>query len=172
MYSLYYLDSQLAISCNVRPLLTALELKNELPCRDDFWSASTANAWSMLLQAQNTSFNEEDDYDGNPEPRPAQGDLYESLMHLIYPDRTIGQPLGLLWYSPFASLILIIQIQMMIRELTLASIFLYSNLRPNDNRHNLSTISEENRVPIRQALNSLAGTLIEAMTSSGVFSSS
>ena len=138
MYSIYYMDCQLSISCNLRPLLSALELKYELPCRDDFWYAPSANAWSILLQEQNPSFNmnEEDDYDGNPEPRPAQGDLYESLMHLIRPDRTTGQPLGLLWYSPFASLMLIIQMQMMIRELTLSSAFFYGNVR-SDTRHNL-----------------------------------
>ena len=143
MYALYYLDSQLANSCNVRPLLSALELKYELPCPDNCWSAPTANAWASLVQTQTSSFNmnEEDDTDGNPEPRPAQGDLYESLMHLIRPDRCIGRPLGLLWYSPFASLMLIIQVQMMIRDLTLTSAFFYSNIRSsqdsNDNRHDL-----------------------------------
>lgn len=147
MYTLYYLDSQLAINCNVRPLLSALEVKYELPSFDDCWSAPTATAWSTLLQSHNSSFNmnEEDDDDGNPDPRPAHGDLYESLMHLIHPNRDAGQPLGLLWYSPFASLMLIIQMQMMIRDLTLTSIFYYSNLRwnidSNETRHNLCVSS-------------------------------
>ncbi|KAI1637002.1 fungal-specific transcription factor domain-containing protein [Biscogniauxia mediterranea] len=155
MYCLYYLDAQLSICCNMRPLLTALELKYELPCRDDIWSARTANAWHLLLQGQEFSFNEEDDYDANGEPRPAQGDLYESMMHLMNPDPS-DRPLGLLWYSSFASLMLIIQIQMMTRELTLASIFLYNNVRGQETRHNLSIITEGNRAPIMQALNNLA----------------
>lgn len=168
MSFLYYLDAQLSISCNVRPLMTALELKYELPCREDLWSAPNANAWNTLLQAQDSSFNEEDDCHGNPEPRPAQGDLYESLMHLIHPDRA-GAPLGLLWYSPCAALILVIQLQMMTRELTLASVFLYSNLRLNDNRHNLSVITEENRASIFQALVNLADLIPKPK--SGSFSS-
>lgn len=109
----------------------------------------------MLVQAPDFSFNEEDDIDANGEPRPVQGDLYETLMYLMNPDPT-ARPLGLLWYSSFASLMLIIQIQMMTRELTLASTFLYNNVRCNDTRHGLSIITEANRAPIMQALNNLA----------------
>lgn len=139
MYSLYYLDSQMAITCNMRPLLSALELKYELPCPDNLWSAANATSWSLLLQAQDSSLNmnEEDDYEGNPDPRPAHGDLYECLLHLIHPNRAVGQPLGLLWYSPFASLILIMQMQMMIRDMTMASIFFASNVNLGSTRHNL-----------------------------------
>ncbi|KAI1206326.1 fungal-specific transcription factor domain-containing protein [Annulohypoxylon truncatum] len=155
MYCLYYLDAQLSVCCNVRPLLTALEVKYELPCRDDVWSAPTETAWSMLTQAPEFSFNEEDDVDANGEPRPAHGDLYETLMHLMNPDPT-ARPLGLLWYSSFASLMLVIQILMMTRELTLGSTFLYNNVRCNDTRHGLSIIMEANRAPIMQALNNLA----------------
>lgn len=126
-----------------------------MPCRDDIWAAPTSAAWSMLVQAPDFSFNEEDDMDANGEPRPAHGDLYETLMHLMNPDPT-ARPLGLLWYSPFASLMLVIQIQMMTRELVLASTFLYNNVRCNDTRHNLSIITEGNRAPIMQALNNLA----------------
>ena len=36
IYAIYYLDASLAICCNIRPHLTALEIKYELPCRDDF----------------------------------------------------------------------------------------------------------------------------------------
>ena len=109
----------------------------------------------MLVQAPEFSFNEEEDVDANGDPRPAHGDLYETLMHLMNPDPAV-RPLGLLWYSPFAALMLIIQIQMMTRELTLASTFLYNNVRCNDTRHNLSIITEGNRAPIMQALNNLA----------------
>lgn len=155
IYCLYYLDAQLSICCNIRPLLTALEVKYELPCRDDVWSAPSATAWNALVQAPELSFNEEDDIDANGEPRPAQGDLYETLMYLMNPDPT-ARPLGLLWYSSFASLMLVIQISMMTRELTLASTFLYNNIRCDDTRHGLSIITEANRAPIMQALNNLA----------------
>ncbi|KAI1389946.1 fungal-specific transcription factor domain-containing protein [Hypoxylon trugodes] len=155
MYCLYYIDSQISVCCNVRPLLTALEVKYELPCRDDVWCAPTAAAWNMLVQAPEFSFNEEDDADANFDPRPAYGDLYETLMHLMDPDPS-SRPLGLLWYSSFASLMLVMQIQMMTRELTLASTFLYNNVRCNDTRHSLSIITEANRAPIMQALNNLA----------------
>lgn len=129
----------MAITCNIRPLLSALELKYELPCPDNLWSAANATSWSLLVQAQDSSLNmnEEDDYEGNPDPRPAHGDLYECLLHLIHPNRAVGQPLGLLWYSPFASLILIMQMQMMIRDMTMASIFFASNVNLGSTRHNL-----------------------------------
>lgn len=109
----------------------------------------------VSYQPQAIQFNEEDDVDANGEPRPAHGDLYETLMYLMNPDPA-GRPLGLLWYSSFASLMLVIQIQMMTRELTLASTFLYNNVKCNDTRHGLSIITEANRAPIMQALNNLA----------------
>ncbi|KAK7417853.1 hypothetical protein QQX98_004328 [Neonectria punicea] len=103
--------------------------------------------------------NEEDDYEGNPDPRPAHGDLYECLMHLIHPNRTVGQPLGLLWYSPFASLILIIQMQMMIRDMTMASVFFSSNVNPGSTRHNLSGAHSLNHlIPKLETLNFLDDT--------------
>jgi hypothetical protein len=138
--------------------MAALELRYELPCRDDIWSAPTAASWAMLVQTQDLSFNEEDDHDANVDPRPAHGDLYESLAHLMNPDPP-GRPLGLLWYSPFAALMLIIQIQMMTRDLTMASTFLYNNIWCEDNRHSLVIITEGNRAPIMQALNALADLL-------------
>lgn len=127
------------MSCNVRPLLSALELKYQLPCPDNLWNLPTAVSWSLLLQAQTLSFNmnEEDDTDGNPDPRPAHGDLYEFLLQLIRRDTGVRQPLGLLWYSPFASLMLIMQMQMMIRDMTLASVFFFSNKNLETKRHNL-----------------------------------
>lgn len=155
MYCLFYLDSQMAICCNVRPLLTSIELKYELPCRDDLWSASTATEWELLVQAQEVSFNEEDDNNANLEPRPAQGDLYENLMQLMNPNPP-KRPLGFLWRSPFSCLMLIIQIQMMVRDLTVSSIFLFNNISSDENRHNLSIISEDNRAPIMRALEALA----------------
>lgn len=155
MYCLYYLDSQMAICCNVRPLLTSIELKYELPCRDDLWSASTAGEWELLVQTQEVSFNEEDDNNANAEPRPAHGDLYENLMHLMNPNPP-RRPLGFLWRSPFSCLMLIIQIQMMVRDLTVSSIFLFNNISSDENRHNLAIISEDNRAPIMRALEALA----------------
>ncbi|KAF5491584.1 Zinc finger protein MSN2 [Colletotrichum siamense] len=156
-YCLYYLDAQLAICCNMRPLLAALEIKYELPCRDDIWEGTTAEDWQALVFAQDGSFNEEEDDDANAEPRPAHGDLYGCLARLMNPDPSArGRPPGLLWQSSFTCLVLIIQILMMTRDLTLAGSFLYHNIRPGESKNNLSIISEVNRAPIMQALDSLA----------------
>jgi hypothetical protein len=101
------------------------------------------------------SFNEEDDNNANEEPRPAHGDLYENIMQLmnLNPPR---RPLGFLWWSPFSCLMLIIQIQMMVRDLTTSSIFLFNNISSDENRHNLTILSEHNRAPIMRALEALA----------------
>ena len=155
MYGLYYLDAQLAICCNVRSMLTALELKYELPCRDDMWSAPTSEIWTKVAQSQDILFNNGNDNNANGDPRPPHGDLYESLMHLMNHDPP-GRSLGLLWYSSFASMMLVLQIQMMARDLTMASTFLYNNIRCDDTRHNLSIISGSNRAPMIQALMALA----------------
>ncbi|RDW81492.1 uncharacterized protein DSM5745_05049 [Aspergillus mulundensis] len=163
MYALYYLDAQMSVMCNIRPLLTALEVKYELPCRDDLWSAPNAQAWSSLLVlSQDGSFNNEhDDDDANVDPRPAQGDLYSSIMHLMAPGPP-GKSLGLLWNSSFAALMLVMQIQMMVRDLVLGSTFLYHNIRGGDgndaerHRHTLSIIPEHSRAQVMQALDSLA----------------
>ncbi|KAH9230300.1 hypothetical protein K456DRAFT_1843206 [Colletotrichum gloeosporioides 23] len=156
-YCLYYLDAQLAICCNMRPLLAALEIKYELPCRDDIWEGTTAEDWQALVFAQDGSFNEEEDDDANAEPRPAHGDLYGCLARLMNPDSSArGRPPGLLWQSSFTCLVLIIQILMMTRDLTLVGSFLYHNMRPGESKNNLSIISEVNRAPIMQALDSLA----------------
>ncbi|KAL4908784.1 fungal-specific transcription factor domain-containing protein [Aspergillus multicolor] len=163
MYTLYYLDAQMSVMCNIRPLLTALEVKYELPCRDDLWSAPNAQTWnSLLILSQDESFNNEhDDDDANVDPRPAQGDLYSSIMHLMAPGPP-GKSLGLLWNSAFAALMLVMQIQMMVRDLILGSTFLYHNIRGQDendaerHRHTLSIIPEHSRAQIMQALDALA----------------
>ncbi|KAL4948438.1 fungal-specific transcription factor domain-containing protein [Aspergillus filifer] len=157
MYSLYYLDAQISVCCNLRPLLNALELKYELPCVDDLWSAPTATAWQVLIIAQDDSLlNDKDDDAANADPRPAEGDLYSSLMYLMSPSEP-GKRLGLLWASPFAALMLVMQIQMMVRDLVLGSTFLYHNIRGADSdRHRLSIISEPGRAQVMQALDALA----------------
>lgn len=171
MYTLFYLDAQLAVCCNLRPLLTALEIKHELPCRDDVWAATTAEAWHTLMLMHGSgsgggcsSFNDEDDDDAaNGDPRPDPGDLYSSLMHLMGPGSNATtsasgrRPLGLLWNSSFTSLILVTQVLMMIRDLTLGSIFLYHNIRNDDaGSHTLSIINESGRAQVMQALDALA----------------
>ncbi|KAL2415826.1 hypothetical protein ABEF91_000195 [Exophiala dermatitidis] len=153
-YALFYVDAQFATCCNYRPLLSAMELKYELPCRDDLWSAPDAETWSLIRQDELCSFNDEDDFKGNPEPLVPQGFLYESMTHLVHPTGE-GKSLKMLWFSPFAALMLVVQILMTARELTLASVFLCSNLRPKEERHNLSIIDEESRGPIMHALNNL-----------------
>ncbi|KAK6072775.1 C6 zinc finger protein [Seiridium cupressi] len=153
-YSPRLLRFTVAICCTVRPLLTALKVKYESPCGDDIWSAPTADAWALLIQSQDISFNEEEDVDAYGDPRPAPGDLYESLMRLMNTELP-GRPLGLLWYFSFAPLMLVVHIQMMARGLMVANCFLYSNIRCEDTRHNLSIISEGNRTRVMQALNTL-----------------
>ncbi|KAL0781933.1 hypothetical protein CaCOL14_003268 [Colletotrichum acutatum] len=155
VYCLYYLDAQLSVCCNIRPLLAALELKYELPCQDDIWQAATAETWQALIFSEEGSFNEEDDYEANGDPRPAHGDLYASLMYLMNPNPP-DRPLRLLWHSSFACLMLMTQILMMIRDLTLASSFLYNNVRCGESKNNLSIISEASRTSIMQALNALS----------------
>lgn len=147
----------------MRPLLAALEIKYELPCRDDIWEGTTAEDWQSLVFAQDGSFNEEEDDDANAEPQPAHGDLYGCLARLMNPDPSArGRPPGLLWQSSFTCLVLIIQILMMTRDLTLAGSFLYHNIRPGESKNNLSIISEVNRAPIMQALDSLADLMRKA----------
>lgn len=146
----------MAVTCNIKPILSAMEIKYELPCREHFWSALSPETWNSLRQEELSSFSEEDDSNGNSEPRPGQGLLYESMMHLIHRGHR-DQQLKILWYSPFAALILVAQIQMMAREVISASIFLYSNIGNEKNRHNLTMLTEEHRGPILQALMNLAG---------------
>ncbi|KAL4783651.1 fungal-specific transcription factor domain-containing protein [Aspergillus varians] len=167
MYSLYYLDAQMSVCCNVRPLLTALEIKYELPCRDDVWAAPTASTWQTLIISQDGSFNEADDDAANADPRPAQGDLYSSLMYLMSPAPP-GKHLGLLWNSAFSSLMLVMQVQMMVRDLILGSTFLYHNIRSVDDigRRTLSIISEPGRAQVMQALDALADLMPRPTTSS------
>ncbi|KAL5327498.1 hypothetical protein ACEPPN_005196 [Leptodophora sp. 'Broadleaf-Isolate-01'] len=155
VHSMYYMDSQMAVTCNIKPILSAMEIKYELPCREHFWSALSPETWNSLRQEELSSFSEEDDSNGNSEPRPGQGLLYESMMHLIHRGHR-DQQLKILWYSPFAALILVAQIQMMAREVISASIFLYSNIGNEKNRHNLTMLTEEHRGPILQALMNLA----------------
>ncbi|KXH31793.1 hypothetical protein CSIM01_09468 [Colletotrichum simmondsii] len=149
------LNADIGVCCNIRPLLAALELKYELPCQDDTWQAATAETWQALIFSQEGSFNEEDDYEANGDPRPAHGDLYASLMYLMNPNPP-DRPLRLLWHSSFACLMLITQILMMIRDLTLTSSFLYNNVRCGESKNNLSIISEASRTSIMQALNALS----------------
>lgn len=157
IYSLYYIDAQMSICCNIRPLLTALEIKYDLPCSENIWSAPTASAWQALVLDQDCSLNETEDDAANRNPRPAQGDLYSTLMHLMSPTPP-GKRLGLLWRSAFAGLVLVMQIQMMVRDLILGSTFLYHNIRSPDDkeRHRLSIVPESARAQVMEALNTLA----------------
>lgn len=157
IYSLYYLDVQMSICCNIRPLLTALEIKYDLPCSENIWSAPTASAWQSFVLDQDCSLNEAEDDAANRNPRPVQGDLYSTLMHLMSPAPP-GKRLGLLWRSAFAGLVLVMQIQMMVRDLILGSTFLYHNIRSPDDkeRHRLSIVPESARAQVMEALNTLA----------------
>lgn len=72
--------------------------------------------------------NDEDDMVGNEEPRPANGGMYDGLLQLMQPNNDVEDHLGLLWHSPFAALILVIQLQMITRDLTHGHLFFYDNL--------------------------------------------
>lgn len=61
IYCLYYLDAQLAIMCNVRPFLSSLEIKYDLPCCENLWLARNASDWANCRKQQFSSFNEAED---------------------------------------------------------------------------------------------------------------
>lgn len=168
IYAVYLLDSQLSIACNLRPQLSALEIKYQLPSADDLWSAPTAESWDKLQKEHFRSFNEHDDRFGTDEVTPSQGSLHGSTQDLLFNRPADPHPpaLRLLWYSPFAALVLVTQLQMTARELTHASCLL---LRPKlsrnaamseDNNHQqqrpLSILTEAQHGQISQALRNIA----------------
>jgi hypothetical protein len=113
IYSLYLLDSQLAILCNLRPMLSSLEIKYDLPCIEDVWLAKTAGGWSTCKKQKFNSFNDHDDHSYASETPPAQGFFYEASQTLLHSDQEKRHPkrLRLLWASPFAAVILVVQLQ-------------------------------------------------------------
>lgn len=155
IYSIYLLDSQLSIACNLRPQISALEIKYKLPCADDIWSAPTAEAWDRIQKQHFRSFNERDDHFGTDEATPSQGSLYGSTQDLLDRRAVERDPptLRLLWYSPFAALVLVTQLQMMARELTHATCLLE---RPKHTQRSLSILTEAQHGQISQALRNIA----------------
>ncbi|KAK0650599.1 hypothetical protein DIS24_g6710 [Lasiodiplodia hormozganensis] len=141
IYAVYLLDSQLSIACNLRPQLSALEIKYQLPSADDLWAAPTAESWDKLQKEHFRSFNEHDDRFGTDEVTPSQGSLHGSTQDLLFNRPADPHPpaLRLLWYSPFAALVLVTQLQMTARELTHASCLL---LRPKLSRN--AAMSDDN----------------------------
>ncbi|GME44253.1 Zinc finger C2H2-type protein [Neofusicoccum parvum] len=154
IYSIYLLDSQLSIACNLRPQISALEIKYELPCADDLWSATTADAWHTARTQHFRSFNEQDDRPGahDDDAAPTEGSLYSSTQDLLHHRRS-RPSLRLLWYSPFAALVLVTQLQMMSRELTHASCLLE---RPKNTQRHLSILTEAQYNQISCALRNIA----------------
>ncbi|KAL1616932.1 hypothetical protein SLS54_008137 [Diplodia seriata] len=165
IYSIYLLDSQLSIACNLRPQISALEIKYDLPCADDLWSARTAAAWESTRTQHFRSFNEPDDHFASDEAKPSEGSLYGStqdLLHAHAGSRHHSHPLPppsptlrLLWYSPFAALVLVTQLQMTARELTHASCLL-ERPRGATTQRNLSILTEAQYGQISQALRNIA----------------
>jgi hypothetical protein len=152
---LYLLDSQLSILCNLRPMISSLEIKYDLPCCEDIWLAKTAESWSTCQKQQFKSFDDQEDQSYNQETSPAQGFFYEASQTLLNSDREKRQPkrLRLLWASPFAAVILVTQLQMMARELTHASCLLE---RPKSQRRTLSVLTDKQHAQISQALRGIA----------------
>ncbi|KAH8678955.1 fungal-specific transcription factor domain-containing protein [Tricladium varicosporioides] len=140
IYTLYLLDSQFSILCNLRPVLSSLEIKYDLPCCEDLWLAKTAEEWQTCQKSQNP---------------PAHGYFYEASQTLLHSDREKRKPrkLRLLWASPFAAVILVTQLQMMARELTHASCLLE---RPKARRRTLSLLTDTQHAQISQALKGIA----------------
>ncbi|OJD32512.1 early growth response protein 1 (egr-1) [Diplodia corticola] len=181
IYSIYLLDSQLSIACNLRPQISALEIKYALPSADDLWSAPTPTAWHRTRTHHFTSFNERDDAFAADEAKPSEGSLHGSTQDLLLlahnsassppehptPDDATATPLRLLWYSPFAALVLVTQLHMTARELTHASCLLSrpasagASAGPGAaHRHRgqrpLSILTEAQHGQISQALRSIA----------------
>ncbi|ORY58453.1 fungal-specific transcription factor domain-containing protein [Pseudomassariella vexata] len=166
IYILYLLDSQLSILCNVRPMLSSLEIKHDLPCCEDVWLAKSAEEWSTCQKRQFRSFDDHDDQAYSYETPPSQGLFYEASQTLLQQPQQSEkgeqqqpqkqkQPrkLRLLWASPFAAVILVMQLQMMARELTHASCLLE---RPKAQRRSLSVLTDKQHAQISQALRAIA----------------
>ncbi|PLB53904.1 hypothetical protein P170DRAFT_504782 [Aspergillus steynii IBT 23096] len=152
IYCLYLLDSQFAIICNVRPLMSALEIKYDLPCPDELWDAETAEDWDVLRRQQFSSFNDQDDENGVG-GRPPQGTFYESTQRLLHHgSRRMSSSLRLLWSSPFTALILVTQLQMMSRDLVHANCLL---ARPLSSQTPLSVLLDHQYGQIAQALRNI-----------------
>ncbi|RDW64797.1 hypothetical protein BP6252_10448 [Coleophoma cylindrospora] len=154
VYSLYLLDSQLAILCNLRPMLSSLEIKYDLPCSENLWLAKSASSWFARRQEQFNSFNDNDDESYDHEASPSQGFFYEASQTLLHSKHLKDhKKLRLLWASPFAAIILVTQLQMMARELTHASCLLE---RPKSQRRALSVLTDSQHSQISQALKGIA----------------
>ncbi|KAJ0273135.1 hypothetical protein Brms1b_007937 [Colletotrichum noveboracense] len=164
VYMLYLLDSQLAILCNLRPMLSSLEIKYDLPCCEDIWLARSDRDWFEKRRQRFKSFDEPDDQAYAHETPPSQGFFYEASQTLLHANRNDDSHRGprekhkpkklrLLWASPFAAVILVTQLQMMARELTHASCLLE---RPKAQRRALSILTDKQHAQISQALKSIA----------------
>ncbi|KAI8250761.1 hypothetical protein K4K58_009454 [Colletotrichum sp. SAR11_239] len=87
VYMLYLLDSQLAILCNLRPMLSSLEIKYDLPCCEDIWLARSDRDWFEKRRQRFKSFDEPDDQAYAHETPPSQGFFYEASQTLLHANR-------------------------------------------------------------------------------------
>ncbi|PYH93104.1 hypothetical protein BO71DRAFT_484904 [Aspergillus ellipticus CBS 707.79] len=154
IYCLHLLDSQLSIICNVRPLMSALEIKFDLPCSDELWDAATAEEWDMLRNQQlSSSFNDQEDEYGFQGQRPPLGTFHESMQHLLqHGSQRMSNTLCLLWSSPFTALVLVTQLQMMSRDLTHANCLLERSMGPQPH---VSVLLDNQYGQIAQALRNI-----------------
>ena len=154
VYALYLLDTQRAILCNLRPILSSLEIKHDLPCDEDLWLASTAKDWAALMSQRFKSFNDCEDFLAFEENIP-DSSFYASTQFLLHPQPARDTPsrLRLLWSSPFAALVLVSQLAMVVRELTHAACLLE---RPCFSQRSLSVLTETQYSQISQALRSIS----------------
>ncbi|KAL2421736.1 hypothetical protein ABEF95_004731 [Exophiala dermatitidis] len=110
VYTLYLLDSQIAIMCNHRPMLSPLEIKYDLPCVEEAWLARSAHLWAMCQRRQYAENNGQVMAFESP---PSQGFFYDASQTLLNSVDEMNLPpkLRLLKASPFSAIVLVMQLQ-------------------------------------------------------------
>ncbi|KAH6884927.1 hypothetical protein B0T10DRAFT_492986 [Thelonectria olida] len=117
VYALIFLDFHILSPCNLRPLVSPMELDWELPLPRSLWESDTAQTWLETLEGQSSvSFMLElDDSLGFPCPVSRSLSLAtQSLMSEI----TSPYLLSALTASPMATLFVITNIDAFVRDLT------------------------------------------------------
>ncbi|KAH6988550.1 hypothetical protein EDB80DRAFT_171187 [Ilyonectria destructans] len=117
MYTLLFLDFQILAPCNVRPLISPIELDWELPLPRSLWESDTAMLWldSLKGEFQFASLLELDESLGFP--CPASRSLTLATQSIM---SEVASPslLAALSASPIATLFVLTNIDSFIRDLT------------------------------------------------------
>ncbi|KAL2415821.1 hypothetical protein ABEF91_000124 [Exophiala dermatitidis] len=152
VYTLYVLDSQIAIMCNHRPMLSPLEIKYDLPCVEEAWLARSAHLWAMCQRRHYAENNGQVIIFESP---PSQGFFYDASQTLLNSVDEMNLPpkLRLLKASPFSAIVLVMQLQIMTRELVHASCLLD---RSKATKRNCSLLSDTQCRQKLRAMKSIA----------------